>query len=299
LGCAASSQEKPKAPPPNLPKGVKFVPDLHYVEDGHERHRLDLYVPEKASETDEHSRLPLVVWIHGGGWEMGSKEGCPLMYLAAKGYVVASINYRLSQHAVFPAQIEDCKAAIRWLRANAAKFHIDQEHVGVAGGSAGGHLVALLGTTAGVKALEKTEGNLDQSSSVQCVVDYFGPTDFVHWDPNFNKAVYSMITNLLGGPANKNLKKARAASPIFYVSKDSAPTLIFQGDKDALVPLSQSEALAAAMKKAGVDVELVVIKGGGHGGPWFDTPENHKLVEEFLAKHLKEGASKPEGSAGK
>ena len=170
--CAAISQEKPKAPPANLPKGVKFLPDLQYVEDAHERHRLDLYVPEKADRP-----LPLLVWIHGGGWFMGNKDGCPLMYLAAKGYVVASINYRLSQHAVFPAQIEDCKAAIRWLRANAAKYHIDPSDVGVAGGSAGGHLVALLGTTAGVKELEGKEGNLDQSSRVQYAVDYFGPAD--------------------------------------------------------------------------------------------------------------------------
>lgn len=290
----ANSQQKPKAPPPNLPQGVKFLPDLQYVRGGHERNRLDLYLPDKAE-----GRLPLVVWIHGGGWELGSKDGCPLMYLASKGYVVASINYRLSQHAVFPAQIEDCKAAIRWLRANADKYHIDPERVGVAGGSAGGHLVALLGTTAGVKAWDDKEGNLDQSSRVQCVVDYFGPADFVHWDPDFNKEVYAMITNLLGGPANKNPKKARAASPLYYVSKDSAPLLIFHGDKDALVPLSQSEELAEAMKKAGGEVKLVVVKGGGHGGPWFDTPENRKLMEEFLARHLGKAGSKPETATEK
>ena len=282
-----------------------FVPDLQYVEGGHERNRLDLYLPEKAPENDQHGRLPLVVWIHGGGWEMGSKDGCPIMYLATKGYVVASINYRLSQHAVFPAQIEDCKAAIRWLRANAAKYHIDPEHIGVSGGSAGGHLVALLGTTAGVKELEggapaqRVGGDADQSSRVQCVVDFFGPADFVHWDPAFNRQVYAMITNLLGGPANKNAKKARAASPLYYVDKDSAPLLIFHGDKDALVPLSQSEALAEAMKKAGVEVKFVVVKGNGHGGPGFDSPENRKLIEDFLARHLGKAASKSEASARK
>ena len=156
------------------PKGVQALRNLPYVANGHERQRLDLYLPEKAE-----GRLPLIVWIHGGAWWAGSKEDCPAVPLAAKGYAVASINYRFSQHAVFPAQIEDCKAAIRWLRANAAKYHLDADHIGVWGASAGGHLVALLGTTGGVKELEGKGGNLDQSSRVQCVVDWFGPTDFV------------------------------------------------------------------------------------------------------------------------
>jgi acetyl esterase/lipase len=277
----AAAEEKAKAPPANLPKGAKFLGDLAYVEHGHERNRLDLYLPEKAE-----GRLPLVVWIHGGGWQAGSKEGCPAVFLVAKGYAVASINYRLSQHAVFPAQIEDCKAAIRWLRANAVKYHIDSDHIGVWGASAGGHLVALLGATAKAKELEGKGGNADQSSRVQCVVDFFGPTDFVQWDPDFNKPVYTMITNLLGGRADANRAKARAASPLFYVDKDSAPLLIVHGDKDPLVPLKQSEELVEAMNKAGVEARLIVIKGGGHGGAGFDTYENRKLIEEFFAKHL-------------
>jgi acetyl esterase/lipase len=277
----AAADEKPKAAPSNMPKGVKFFGDLAYVEHGHERNRLDLYVPDNAE-----GRLPLVVWIHGGGWQGGNKDGCPAMYLAGKGFVVASINYRLSQHAVFPAQIEDCKAAIRWLRANAEKYHIDPDRVGVMGASAGGHLVALLGTTAGTNELDGKGGNADQSSRVQCVVDFFGPTDFVHWDPDFNKPVYTMITNLLGSKANENTAKARAASPLFYVDKNSAPLLIIHGDKDPLVPLNQSEAIVEAMKKAGVEARLIVIKGGGHGGAGFETPDNRKLIEEFFAKHL-------------
>jgi len=281
----AAAQERPMAP-----AGVKLVQDLPYVEHGHERNRLDLYLPEKVE-----GRLPLVVWIHGGGWEAGSKENCPALSLVTKGYAVASINYRLSQHAVFPAQIEDCKAAIRWLRANAAKYHIDADHIGVWGASAGGHLVAMLGTTGNVKELEGNGGNLDQSSRVQCVVDWFGPTDFVGWDPNFNKAVYSMIARLLGGAADANKEKARKASPLFYVSKDAAPFLIVHGNQDNLVPLAQSEALAAALKKAGVEVKLVVVKGNGHGGPGFNSPENRKLIEDFLARHL--GKGRPAGKA--
>ena len=131
-------------------KESKVFRDLTYVEGGHERNRLDLYLPEKAE-----GRLPLIVWIHGGAWYAGSKtDPSPAMAMVGKGYAVASINYRLSQHAVFPAQIEDCKAAIRWLRANAGKYNLDPERIGVWGLSAGGHLVALLGTAGGVKQWE-------------------------------------------------------------------------------------------------------------------------------------------------
>ena len=155
------------------PQGVQVLRNLPYVANGHERNRLDIYLPEKPT-----GRLPLVVWIHGGGWEAGSKEDCPAVPLIAKGYAVASINYRFSQHALFPAQVEDCKAAIRWLRANAAKYHLDPDHIGVWGESAGGHLVAMLGTTGGIKEFDKG-GNLDQSSRVQCVVDFFGPAEML------------------------------------------------------------------------------------------------------------------------
>ena len=198
---------------------------------------------------------------------------------------MASINYRLSQHAVFPAQIEDCKAAIRWLRANAAKYHLDPDHIGVWGASAGGHLVAMLGTTAGVKDLEGAGGNLDQSSRVQCVVDWFGPSDLVtigarHYDPN------SPESRLIGGPVQENQEKARKASPVTYVTKDSAPFLIMHGDQDNVVPLGQSEELATALKKVGAEVHFVVIEGNGHGGPGFGSPDRRRLIEDFFARHL-------------
>ncbi|MGD0898188.1 MAG: alpha/beta hydrolase [Thermoguttaceae bacterium] len=276
----AASQEPPKRPPPKLPEGVRALRDLQYVEGGHERNRLDLYLPEKAE-----ARLPLVVWIHGGAWWGGSKEGCPAVFLAANGYAVASINYRLSQHAVFPAQIEDCKAAIRWLRANAAKYHLDPDHVGVWGASAGGHLAAMLGATGNVKELEGSGGNLDQSSRVQCVVDWFGPSDMARMGRQADKPD-TPVARLIGGPVQENLEKARKASPLSYVGKDSAPFLIMHGDKDDVVPLAQSEVLAEALKKAGVEVNLVIVKGNGHGGPGFNSPENRRLIEDFFAGHL-------------
>ena len=155
---------------PAQPPGVKVERNLEYVKDGHERNRLDLYLPEKAD-----GPLPLVVWIHGGGWTQGDKAPCPLLPLVPKGYAVASINYRFLKHAALPAQIEDSKAAIRWLRAHAKKYNFDSDRVGVMGASAGGYLVRSLGTSGGVKELEGKGGHADQSSRVQAVVDMFGP----------------------------------------------------------------------------------------------------------------------------
>jgi len=190
------------------------------------------------------------VWIHGGGWSAGGKEDCPAVSFVTKGYAVASINYRFSQHALFPAQIEDCKAAIRWLRANAKRYNLDAGHVGVWGASAGGHLVALLGTTGGVKKLEGTGGNLDQSSRVQCVVDWFGPTDFAKMG-GWQDKPDSPMALLIGGPVRDRQELATKANPITYISKDSAPFLIMHGEKDNLVPMSQSELLDGALRKAG------------------------------------------------
>src|SRR5262249_44838326 len=155
---------------PKLPEGTKAHANLEYVPGGHARQRLDLYVPAKAD-----TPLPVIVWVHGGAWLGGGKGGGgPAVPLVGKGYAVASINYRLSQHAVFPAQIEDCKAAIRWLRANAKTYNLNPERIGVWGASAGGHLVALLGTSGDALDREGKGGNADQSSRVQAAVGFFG-----------------------------------------------------------------------------------------------------------------------------
>ena len=283
-GNLAVSQERPKQPmPPRLPPGVEVLRDIQYVEGGHERNRLDIYRPEKVE-----GRLPLIVSIHGGAWLGGSKDGCPAVPFVTKGYAVASINYRLSQHTVFPAQIEDCKAAIRWLRANATKYQIDPDRIGVWGASAGGHLVAMLGVTGSVKELEGTGGNLDQSSRVQCVVDWFGPSDLLTMAGSHDTPG-SPESRLISGAVQENKEKARNASPVTYVSKDSAPFLIMHGDQDNVVPPGQSEELAAALKKAGVEVTLQIVPGNGHGGPGFGSPKNRKLIEDFFAKHLGKG----------
>jgi acetyl esterase/lipase len=268
---------------PALPAGVQVQRNLEYVPGGHERHKLDLYLPEKAD-----GPRPLIVWVHGGGWQGGNKERCPATPLVTKGYAVASINYRLSQHAKYPAQIEDCKAAIRWLRAHADKYHFDKDRIGVWGASAGGHLVALLGATGSTKELDGKEGNLDQSSRVQAVVDWFGPTDLIKLARG-RDSEKSPIRLLLGGPIAENKEKAERANPITFVSKETAPFLIMHGDQDKTVPLNQSELLVTALKKAGVEVTMKVVEGSGHGGPAFLNEENKQLIQQFFDKHLKKG----------
>ena len=265
---------------PRALEGVQVVRDLEYVPEGHERNRLDLYLPQKAERP-----LPVILWVHGGGWTRGDKTNGPAFRFAAKGYAVASMNYRFSQHAIFPAQIHDCKAAVRWLRANARKYGLDPDHIGAWGASAGGHLVALLGTTTGIKELEGPGGNEDQSSRVQAVVDWYGPTDFL------TAGAKATRSNLLGGDPQTNKEKARKASPITYVSRNAAPFLIMHGDQDKTVPISQSEMFADALKKAGADVTFVILKGGRHGGALFTDAENMRLVEEFFAKHLRQAGS--------
>jgi acetyl esterase/lipase len=280
LAWALEAPAQDKRPPFRVPEGVMVVRDLAYVPGGHERQKLDLYSPEKGE-----APLPLIVWVHGGGWQGGSKERPPGLWLVKKGYALASINYRLSQHATFPAQIEDCKAAVRWLRANAKKHGLDPQHVGVWGASAGGHLVALLGTTADLKELD-VGGNKDQSSRVQAVVDFFGPADFQSLSRN-SEGARGPVARLLGGPPSENKEKAKLASPVAHVSKDAAPFLILHGDKDKTVPLRQSQLLADALKKAGIEVRLITLEGSGHGGEAFGKPEQRQAIEDFFDKHLK------------
>ena len=249
---------------------------------GHERQKLDLYIPPNAA-----AAAPLLVWIHGGAWKEGGKENCPAVGMMGKGWVVASLNYRFSQHAIFPAQIEDCKAALRFLRAHAADYHIDKNRVAVWGASAGGHLVALLGVTGATREFDVGD-NLEQSSAVSCVIDWFGPTDFLHWGAGSvvktdNKD--DVVAKLFGGPVPEHLELAKKGSPITWVGKDSAPILIMHGDKDPLVPLQQSETFAAALGKAGVPCVLQVYPGQGHGGPRFNDEAARKLMIEFVEKH--------------
>lgn len=262
---------------------VKTVRNVEYARPDGRPLRLDLYIPANVK-----SPRPLVVWIHGGGWQSGSKEDTPAVMLTDRGYVVASIQYRLSSEAIFPAQIHDCKAALRWLRAHAAEYGIDPARVGVWGPSAGGHLSALLGTSGGVKELEG--GPWEQSSRVQAVCDFCGPTDFLQMDANAlprspfrHNAPESPESKLIGGHIVKNRDKVARANPITYVSRDDPPFFIVHGDQDTIVPLHQSRLLHEALEGAGVEVELEVIRGGGH---FFGGRDTMRRVGDFFDRHL-------------
>lgn len=274
---------------PPLPPGAQAHRDLAYVTSGHERHRLDLFLPTQSG-----APLPLIIWVHGGAWQAGDKENCPLLrsgYLE-KGYAVASINYRLSQHAVFPAQIEDCKAAIRWLRAHAKEYGLDPSRFGAWGSSAGGHLVALLGTSGDVADFD-VGAHLDQTSRVQAVCDYYGPTDFIALaksrDANRPATSLSPESLLIGGFVLDHPEKVSRANPITYLTPDDPPFLIIHGDADFVVPHTQSILLFEAMKKTGLDVRFHTILGAAHGGPGFSSPETEALVADFFDSRLKEG----------
>jgi acetyl esterase/lipase len=264
---------------------IRVIRDLEYVPGGHERQKLDLYLPKEAEPNEVR---PLLVWVHGGAWLGGNKNPCPAARFVGEGYAVASINYRLSQHAIFPAQIQDCKAAIRWLRANGGAYGYDPNHIGVWGASAGGHLVALLGTAGDVNDFD-TGPNPGVSSRVQAICDFFGPTDFAKMSsfPSTMKhdAPDSPESKLIGGPIQENPDKVRKANPITYVTKDDPPFLIVHGDKDPLVPHNQSELLYDALKSVGVDVTFYTVTGGGHGG--FRDPQVDVLVTEFFRKHFR------------
>jgi len=269
-------------PPPEAllpyPAGLTVFKDLAYVPGGHDRQTLDIYVP-----TEGRGPFPLIVWIHGGAWKQGSKDGCIPLPWSQKGYVVASINYRLSQDAKFPAQIEDCKAAVRWLRAHATQYNIDRDRVIAWGDSAGGHLAALLGTAG--DAAEWEPGPPAESSRVQGVIDWYGRADLtrVCTDPAMAE---HPVAELLGGSGNRVFDIARKASPITYVSKDDPPFLIMHGDADNTVPFQQSEALADALKGAGVPVILIVLNGVGHGGQEFLKPDKVRIIDAFLREYL-------------
>lgn len=258
---------------------IEVIADVQYVKDGSQAQKLDIIRLKQKMEKP----LPVIVWIHGGGWVAGDKgqDGRMVMPYVKRGYFGVSINYRFSNEAIFPAQIEDCKCAIRFLRAHAKEYNIDPERIGVWGASAGGHLSALLGTAGDVKELEGKGGWQEFSSRVQAVCDLFGPTDITRMK-HLNEA-----KNLVGGDIEKNHDLAVKASPITYVTKDDPPFLILHGTKDKLVPLEQSTLLADKLKETGVPVELVVFEGAGHGGPDFDKQETKDNIMKFFDKYLK------------
>ncbi len=269
-------------------EGVRVLRDLPYVSNGHERQRLDLYLPNKPGT------LPLIIVIHGGAFLGGDKAQENVEQFLEAGYAAASLNYRLSGDAIFPAAVQDCKAAVRWLRANAGKYNLDPHRFGAWGSSAGGNLVAMLGTTGETDIFDAGE-NLGVSSRVQAVADYFGPTDFLQMDahrlPNgqIHDSAGSPESLYIGGSIQQHKDKTAKANPITFVTAKTPPFFIAHGELDPLVPHHQSVLLEAALKKAGVPVILYTVKGAGHG---FNDSVADQQMTDFFAQHLRPAATK-------
>ena len=262
--------------------------NLDYVGSGNDRQRVDLFLPTAKSD----SPRPLLLYIHGGGWRQGSKEhGFKrlLPFLEAKGLAGACINYRLSNEASWPAQIHDCKAAIRWLKANAEKYGYDPGKIAVWGTSAGGHLAGMLGVSGDVPSLEGFLGkHLDENSRVACVVNYFGPANLQTMD-NYPSSIRhnapdSPEGRLLGGAITEKSELAANASPVTHVSKGDAPMILVHGTDDKLVPYPQSVEFSRELRREGVQVALITMEGAGHG---FRSDQLVTRVSAFLGVHLR------------
>jgi acetyl esterase/lipase len=266
--------------------------------------KLELLVPQGMPAGG--NPVPVVLWIHGGGWRTGSRLPIPTRAadLCPRGYAVASVDYRLTTTALWPAQIQDVRGAVRWLRAHAAQYGLDTDRFAAFGDSAGGHLSAFLGMSGGVGTVTvggvtldlegSTGGNLDQSSQVQAVVDWYGATDVLqmHFYPTTvnHDGSGSDESKFLGGPIQDRPELAATANPVTYVDPDDPPLLVLHGTLDKLIPFNQSQLLVDAVRAVGVPARLVPVQGAGHGGSAFDKASNLQIVYDFLDSILKGSA---------
>lgn len=258
------------------------VSDLVFAEvDGREL-LLDLYLPQASRP------LPLIVYVHGGAWRAGSRDSMPLIALLGAGYAIASVDYRLTPEARFPAQVHDIKAAIRFLRGNQDHYRYDSRKVAIAGSSAGGHLAALVGVTNGTAELEGSVGaHLDQSSEVQAIIAYFGASNLLtilHQSTPHGLSVRKpALQLLLGGQPEQQRQLAMLASPVFHVDRSDPPLLLLHGDQDPQMPINQSHELHGKFKSLGLSVALHVLHGAAHGGKVFYDEARTRVVSSFLA----------------
>ena len=267
---------------------VRF--DQSYAGNDNPRQMVDVYLPRKRADDRP---LPVIAMIHGGGWSSGERNGWligdAIALVRSGSYAAVTVGYRLSNEAKWPAQIHDCKAAIRWIRGHAAELGLDPDRIGVTGGSAGGHLALMLGLTGGIKTLDGSIGDCtDQPSGVTCVVNWCGPSDL--FTPLFvgeeAKRSDPAVVGLIGGSVADLPDRVREASPVTYVSKDSPPVLTLHGTKDLRVDFKQAEIIDAALKKAGATSYLVPVVNAGHGIP--KPPELQKRVQQFWNRYLRD-----------
>lgn len=259
--------------------------DIEYAKVGETSLKLDLHRPQGENP-------PLIVYVHGGGWRAGSKEDVPIADLYDKGFAIASVNYRLSTQAVFPAQVHDIKAAIRFLRAKEGLYHINASKIAIIGSSAGGHLAVLVGMSNRNPELEGKVGeHLDQSSDVQVIVSYYGASNL--------QTILSQSTQqgldfripalklLLGDTPDKKPELTKLASPVTHLDKKDPPLLLIHGDADPQMPPQQSQELAKAYESLGLPVTLLMLSGSLHGGAEFYDEERTAIVAKFLDKVLR------------
>lgn len=263
------------------PASVRIVKDINYEGGTNPAQSLDLYLP---TETKPNKLLPLIVFIHGGAWIQGDKQDSPGILMAQHGFALASINYRLSTEAIFPAQIDDCRKAIAYLRKNGSKWGIDTTRIGVWGISAGGHLASLLGTTNSAE---------NKDSSVEAVLNWCGLSDLmtvseqsgsrtkIDWDDKNGP-----LAKFLGGRETEKPDLAKAASPVNFITADDPPFLIVHGDIDDVVPFAQSQELYDKLKEKGVPCRLIKVKGGGH---IFGNDEEFKHAMQFFQSTIVKG----------
>ncbi len=269
-----------------VPETVAFERDLEFANPDGQHLQLNLARPKNAA-----GRRPAVLCIHGGGFRAGNREGnnglC--LKLAQRGLVAVTASYRLAPKYQFPAAVHDVKAAVRWLRANADKYQIDPQRIGVTGDSAGGHLAQFLGVTAGVAKFEGDEGNADQSSSVACVVNRYGPSNLLKsYDASVDAA--EVLPLFLGGDRETARQRHVLASPLNWVTPAAAPTLLLHGTEDKYVAYEQAIWMRDRLQACGVEVEMLTLTGAGHGFKGADAEQAEQALFAFFAKHL---AAKP------
>ena len=268
-----------------VPDDVIFEQGVEFSNAANQHLQLDIARPKTGD-----GPFPAIVCIHGGGFRAGTRDGYDGMCikLAQHGYVAMTITYRLAPVHQFPAAVHDCKTAVRWLRANAAKYHADPARIGAMGGSAGGHLALFLGVTAGVKEFEG-EGSNDQSSAVNCVVSYAGPSDFTK---SYGKSVDAaeVLPLFFGGDLSTKLREHIVGSPLNWITPHAAPTLCIHGTADNYVAFEQAQWMVDRLKSSAVEAELLPFEGAGHGLKGDDAQKADAAMIVFFDRHLKPAA---------
>lgn len=266
-----------------VPEGVIFEAGIEYTNPDEQHLQLNLARPKSGE-----GPFPVVVCIHGGGFRAGHRDGYNKLcvQLAERGYVAVTVSYRLAPKYQFPAAVHDVKAAVRWVRANAKKYHVDPARIGTTGGSAGGHLAQFLAVTPGVAQFEGDGGNSDQSSRVTCVVNVYGPSDLTK---SYGASVDAaqVLPLFLGGDLEQERHRHILASPLYWVTPDAAPTLCIHGTKDAYVAYEQATWMVDRLKACDVDVELLTLEGAGHGFKGEDAVKADQALFAYFDKRLK------------